>query len=63
MIRPQNETWFAEQLKRTIKTEEIYIGEIVEVPAFEVEFIQSYTHERKLKFDWEYVKWKNSRQM
>ena len=62
---PTNDTWFVEQLTRIIETENIHTGEIVETPAFEVEFLQSYAHGDDVQFDfeWEFIEWVNNRQM
>lgn len=63
MLTPKNETWFIEQLKRTVTVIEKETRLKVKKPALEVTFLQSYAHNTIIKFDWEYSEWIDKKNM
>ena len=63
VVKPSNETWFEEQLRRIVYTEDLHTNLKLEAPAFEVEFVQSYSHQESIKMEWEYVGWEGDREM
>ena len=63
MLTPKNETWFIEQLRRTVTVIEKETGLKVKKPALEVTFLPSYAHERIIKFDWEFSEWIDNKNM
>ena len=65
IIRPANDTYFEEQLRALIYTEDLRQlggGKVVKTPSFEVEIDQSEAHEERIGLSWEYIGWKNDRE-
>ena len=54
---PTNETWFEEQLRSLVHVEDINLNKNVTKPAFEVEFVQSFSHVELITMTWEYKGW------
>ena len=63
IVRPSNDTLFEEELRALIYTEDLQTGRIVRKPSFEVELLQSETHDELINFSWEYIGWKNDKEM
>ena len=57
MLKPTNDTWFAEQLRKETKYTHVETQQEVIKPAFEVSILSSYVHESDIKFRYEYAGW------
>ena len=44
IVRPTNETYFEEQLRTMIYTEDIHTNNVIEVPSFEVMLLPNEVH-------------------
>lgn len=62
IVRPSNDTFFEEELRALIYTEDVHTGKVVRVPSLEIEIIQSEMHQELIELTWEYVGWANDRE-
>jgi len=64
MIRPENETYFKEQLEREVEVIDINTEKLLKKPALEFELFVSYTHEDEdLTMNAEFIGWENDREL
>ena len=63
MLREPNNTYFEERMKRIVRVRNIDTQVVIEVPAFEVEFVDQDNRDVPISIDWSWLGWTSQTEM